>query len=373
MTPLMYGNSPAITQMLLLRGANVEARDNQGLSVLFHALSRWQYINTGGLTGATVTGVVQELLSSGANASAKDAQGEDALFYFAKMEYQYHKACVCRDEPDPAPIVAALKAAGLNPNETNDISLDRVTKIKLLSWCTYYYPDYQMFKILVAAGMSAEDLSQNGGFRDAVWKSCRDCVDYADRIHPRVQDLDDDGLNASGGSANSQGQPRVNRPGAGTAVSGQSCLSNQQCSTGNCILGVCQPLKSNGQSCVASQECASRDCVMRVCQAPKPDGQYCVANQECRSGSCFNRVCGSVKPNGQSCVTNQECASRNCIYRVCQNLKPDGQSCVANQECSSGNCFSRVCEFAKPNGQTCVASQECASRNCVNRVCQQPH
>jgi hypothetical protein len=181
-TPIMLASNPESIAFLISAGANLEERDSKGLNALFHALSRWQYFNAG-VTATSVTDSVKELLAAGAEATAKDSEGENVLFYFVRMGHEYHKSCINCPDADPIAIIQALKAAGVDPNRSEQIH-GYAGPTTLLAWSTFYNPDVTMFRALLKTGMQPDDLLKNGTFFHNVEQACGECATYTKKTYP---------------------------------------------------------------------------------------------------------------------------------------------------------------------------------------------
>lgn len=121
-TPLMLAQTPDVARRLLARGANVNAKDRYGTTVLIHAapdevetlrllLDSGAQLNAANGSGVTVLMTaafdgnidnVRLLLQRGANVNATDSQGKTAL-QFARQS---------QEENDDADLIALLKQAG---------------------------------------------------------------------------------------------------------------------------------------------------------------------------------------------------------------------------------------------------------------------
>ena len=106
------------------------------------------------------------------------------------------------------------------------------------------------------------------------------------------------------------------------------CSSNDQCCSGNCFGGACQPcFPSSSGSCTANSQCCSLNChfVSNVCQGCVPNSRPCSLSSDCCSGCCntTTNLCqapGSLVENGGSCGSNSECCSNFChVAGVCQD------------------------------------------------------
>ena len=125
--------------------------------------------------------------------------------------------------------------------------------------------------------------------------------------------------------------------------SGQQCFSAAECTSGNCLNGVCSDLKSNGQTCFSPNQCMSGNCVNQVCTDGRPNGAACDFARDCASGNCFNRVCTARLAIGQACFAPAQCSSGYCLNSRCAQTKSTNEPCSSGRECTSGFCENRVC------------------------------
>ncbi|MCW3055940.1 MAG: ankrd44, partial [Chthonomonadales bacterium] len=102
MTALMVANGdPRLLALLLKRGANIRARDNQGRTVLMHAAD-WEFYAEYGRKGSFGT-AISFLLKHGAEVNARDRNGQTALL-------------IATNNRQTADTVVTLLNAGANPN-----------------------------------------------------------------------------------------------------------------------------------------------------------------------------------------------------------------------------------------------------------------
>jgi hypothetical protein len=183
-TPLMLARNPESIAFLISAGANLEAKDINGLTPLFHTLNQWAYLSNGGLSESTVDSNVKKLLDKGASPTTRNLQGENALFYFVRMGHEYHKSCVNCPDADPSVIVRALARAGVDLNGTVQLK-GYPARSTLIGYSAIDYPDVTMVKALLAAGSHPDELG-NWFFFNNVQQACPECATYAKQAYPSV-------------------------------------------------------------------------------------------------------------------------------------------------------------------------------------------
>jgi hypothetical protein len=197
-----------------------------------------------------------------------------------------------------------------------------------------------------------------------------------------------------------------------------SCANNTSCLPPNvCTMNSCGKT-GNGGSCSANAECTSGQCVGGICCDTACTGQCKSCNVTGSVGTCKNVAAGTVDPAGlcvasakTSCGNDGKCdASGNCSKwdssttcrdkscpsntstavleakcdgagacppmqtQSCGNFKCDGpadvclQTCSADLDCSSGTCNGGSCGL-KGLGAACTAGGQCSSGNCVDGAC----
>ncbi|MEM6531272.1 MAG: hypothetical protein AAF654_01545 [Myxococcota bacterium] len=133
---------------------------------------------------------------------------------------------------------------------------------------------------------------------------------------------------------------------------GQACQRNAECSSGNCIEGVCCDSGCGGdcESCLAALTTATNDgsCL------PILDGGEGLSGP---TGCPGNYLCdGSSSDCPTSCTTDADCdMSHFCeVDNTCRIKLGPGASCTVGNECESGFCTDNVCCTTACNG-TCNA------------------
>ncbi|HTV18182.1 MAG TPA: hypothetical protein VMG12_05915 [Polyangiaceae bacterium] len=146
---------------------------------------------------------------------------------------------------------------------------------------------------------------------------------------------------------------------------GQSCSATNLCDTaGNCSL----PKKGNGQACAAGSECSSNNCVDGVCCNGACNGvcETCATTGICRAAttdtqcgpvtcSNFDAACVSDRTNTtNACVARGQCRTVNdCGFRSSNTRCGDGGLCDGQ-----GNCEGPSVECGN---QTCSGDNACCS------------
>jgi hypothetical protein len=121
--------------------------------------------------------------------------------------------------------------------------------------------------------------------------------------------------------------------------------STQYCLAGNCItLTPTMTKKMNGQSCGQASDCASNLCVDGLCCNGACTGQCQACNVPGQEGNCVNVPAGGTDANGSPACTGT------------------GQFCDGTGHCQNN-------PQGKSLGYTCKAGTECLSGFCVDGVC----
>lgn len=244
------------------------------------------------------------------------------------------------------------------------------------------------------------------------------------------------------------------------AMCAVSCATNEDCVVGfECALAThtCKPLGNTGGACEAAKDCSSGNCVEGVCCNTACDGacdvctkalgatvdgacavattgsvgapecapfvcdgttaacpNACSVDAQCSSGNyCNGGACVPKKLDGASCATANQCKADHCADGVCCNAACDGscdvctgalgatkdgvctaaakgvagsptcapfvcdgkaglcpKTCALDGDCSAtSHCVANVCQPKKANGGACAATKECLSGQCVDKVC----
>ncbi|MEZ4311893.1 MAG: hypothetical protein R3F14_28010, partial [Polyangiaceae bacterium] len=169
---------------------------------------------------------------------------------------------------------------------------------------------------------------------------------------------------------------------------GTSCTTGAECTSGQCVDGVCCNTACNGlcQACTAVIKGNGTDGTCGSISANLDPQDECTGVLACNgSGTC--RL-----PLGESCLVNTDCISNACVDGVCCNTTCTGtcQACTATKKGTGpdgvcgpidvgtdpdNECFGAItCNGASacgtnPNGTPCGAGGECASGQCVDGVC----
>ena len=125
------------------------------------------------------------------------------------------------------------------------------------------------------------------------------------------------------------------------------CLSDSDCTQGALCtnyskgIGICSGKKANGDTCKSQQQCASQNCVNGVCCLI---GETCCANDDnCLGGGRCNMknfYCQSLRAVGKSCGFNEDCISGNCNHDIC--CAEGNSCCFSDSDCEGGT----VCDRA---------------------------
>jgi hypothetical protein len=163
----------------------------------------------------------------------------------------------------------------------------------------------------------------------------------------------------------------------GVGGCGTSCGLDWQCSpTAYCNLpaGYCAARKPNGQGCAIANECTSGNCVDGVCCNSTCAGACKACNVAGQLGTCTNfdagtdpsaeclagLACNGAGGCNSSCTTKAQCESvYYCDGGNCDPQKNPGASCALPEECLSGFCKDGVCCNAACDGG-CVACNQAA-------------
>jgi len=203
----------------------------------------------------------------------------------------------------------------------------------------------------------------------------------------------------------------------GTTTCRTDCTTDQHCTTGNyCNSAMrCVPRVPNGGTCTAAGECTSGNCVDGVCCGTACNGQCEACNVTGSVGTCA-AVTGAPRGTRTACAgtgtacggtcngtdrtactfpsTTTTCRPASCSDGVATLAAScDGMgactaassspcapyacgesgcatSCTSNEDCAPGNlCMNGMCTGLRPNGGMCGAAGECQSGNCVDGIC----
>ena len=138
-----------------------------------------------------------------------------------------------------------------------------------------------------------------------------------------------------------------------------TCTSDVHCKpTAYCDGSTCLVKKALGLSCAAGNECSSGNCVDGVCCGSDCGGTCRACNLLGAVGACTDvpvrmdpaNDCGAALCSGAAgacispCAADADCKPGNyCNGTSCVSRKALGVSCAAGNECSSGNCVDGAC------------------------------
>jgi hypothetical protein len=163
---------------------------------------------------------------------------------------------------------------------------------------------------------------------------------------------------------------------------GAACAGSNQCTSGNCVDGVCCDLACAGQ-CVACDVAGSVGTCSPVTGVPHGARGACPAfGYACAGGSCATtctadnqcdgtHYCAGGGPScvakvglGTACTSASQCASGFCVDGYCCNSACTSNSCAACDVASSlGTCT--TIPNGKPHGsRTCTPANLCAAGAC---------
>ena len=147
---------------------------------------------------------------------------------------------------------------------------------------------------------------------------------------------------------------------------GQSCTDDGQCASGICDNGTCEPANSCGNGVLEGTEVcddgntADGDGCDADCK--KSDGETCTGDDQCSSGICDNGTCEPANTCGNGVVEGTEaCDDGNTsggdgCSAAC--LKENGETCTGDTQCESGICDNGTCEPANTCGNGVVETGE---------------
>ncbi len=144
------------------------------------------------------------------------------------------------------------------------------------------------------------------------------------------------------------------------AVCPTSCLVDGDCTTGQyCAQGLCQGKQGTGTSCTANHECTSGQCVDGVCCNSACAGACDACDVAGSVGTCTARAVGS--PGVPSCAP----------FVCAGNTATDcPTTCAGDEGCAVGQyCLGAACVPKQVNGRACTSSTACTSGHCVDGFC----
>ncbi|MFT7583533.1 MAG: hypothetical protein ACI9MR_005220, partial [Myxococcota bacterium] len=173
----------------------------------------------------------------------------------------------------------------------------------------------------------------------------------------------------------------------GPCEGGQGCLANTDCTTGECINGICSANaatcadgRTNGaetdvdcggttcEGCVANQACGlPTDCVSAICEASRCAIPPTCSDALLTPGESDLDCGGPCTPcaTGKGCGRNSECLSATCVFGVCKD--PTCDDSIRNQAESDIDCGGPCGPCAL--GQNCGRPEDCATQACEGGAC----
>lgn len=144
-------------------------------------------------------------------------------------------------------------------------------------------------------------------------------------------------------------------------VSGGSCVTNQNCPTGEqCVGGRCVTKGSNG--CTTDDTCAIGeycDPVSRTCETMVVTG--CTNDEACPAHQRCNSLTGVCIDGNRSCTGDAQCTS---IGKHCDTSIQQCVDCLLNTDCTSPTiCLDGSC--VDPSATMCATDSACAAPNTV--------
>ena len=197
---------------------------------------------------------------------------------------------------------------------------------------------------------------------------------------------------ASGaGGTNDAGSDAADGP-TDAAANGSACTTATDCTSNNCVDGVCCESACTG-SCMACSHAKTtqndglcrpipagtdpdNECPQQAPSTCGTDGM-CSGTGSCRKWAagitCAAETCsGSTDTPARVCdgagacasATNVSCGAYLCDATTCKT------SCTSDADCISGDfCMANVCMGKKGLGAACTTGDDCSSSNCVDGVC----
>ena len=183
----------------------------------------------------------------------------------------------------------------------------------------------------------------------------------------------------------------------GTKPNGSACTQPTDCTTGNCVDGVCcdtacsgkceacdvspnlgtcsglamgQPHGARGNCAGFGTACAGACTISSRTACGNFPGASGVPNVTCAAQSCQN---STTQLNAAQCDGAGACSPQtttSCGAYLCSGTACAG-SCTGDQDCSAGApyCNGSTCLTTKPPGRTCTAAGQCTSNACVDGYC----
>jgi hypothetical protein len=190
-----------------------------------------------------------------------------------------------------------------------------------------------------------------------------------------------------------------------TKADGQPCAASSECSSLQCVDGVCCDEACAGvcEACVATKTGGTDGVCAPVTANTDPDnecpttddcdgfgacqqgiGSPCTADSQCVSGHCADGYCCFTACTSSCNICNLTGFEGTCTVAPqgtagdpsCDPFVCDGSStlcpssCTGDGDCAaSAYCDGAVCQPKKADGVACVAGNECLSDSCADAVC----
>lgn len=164
-----------------------------------------------------------------------------------------------------------------------------------------------------------------------------------------------------------------------TLVSGQACLSNCDCTSGNCNNGFCcdSGICCGGSGDCPANPCATSHCISSTCMYTY-EGFECGVTTVGTTGCAAGNVCDGAgncvaavtdcAPYTASTDVPSDCSvspAQLVCHESCTAVNA-AENCAAGNVCQDGKC---VAPAAKADGSTCTTNNDCLSGHCSNDVC----
>ena len=187
---------------------------------------------------------------------------------------------------------------------------------------------------------------RNGTGPDIVYvKRCKDgyeCDDLSDDEDRRTNSDSD------GGDYNDEYEYCF--PVTSKNISGESCTSNAECYSNNCINGKCEPV-ADGNICRNHGSCGKNSFCNRnkVCQRLLEPDQECSDDDECP----FGYICGKLEVNTRKCLMmySQPNGQQVDEEELCESGEKEGGVCV--------DMYTNVTKNGKEHLKLCLEDKEC--------------
>jgi endo-1,4-beta-D-glucanase Y len=125
-------------------------------------------------------------------------------------------------------------------------------------------------------------------------------------------------------------------------AAGKACMAATDCSSGNCVGGLCQAASSCSDALKNGTE-SDVDCG-GSCSTKCASGKMCKANTDCSTSTCVNGVCQAAATCTDGSLNGLE-TSVDCGGTTCPKCA-NSAVCKVNSDCSSNNCSGGVCAAA---------------------------